>query len=1391
MNATTPTASVGGEPVKAYLLRYWVPPVEGLASVIVDKTAIVMGQGLFLILGLTLARTVVSASGPIVTVMTVLLGVEALAVTGFVVVQLLGTAGRGGRLLARFGMGPSRSSQERLEGLDRTLAEFYRWRRRRLAAGVLVHLTASTVGSLEIYLVLNFLGLPVPLLTAVVLESFGTAVKFASFMIPASIGALEGGNVAIFAAFGLGGGVGLSYTLVRRLREITWATAGMIALTALSGRPAPVEVEEGRRPVPATRVHVLDSTTRRRTTDHTEDSLGSVRVAIVGVGNCASALVQGVQFYRTAPDDGFIPGLMRPRLGPYHVRDIEFSAAFDIDARKVGADLSEAIATAPNNTVAFAEVPRLDVPVHRGMTHDGLGHYLSQVITKAPGSTADIAGILRETRTDVVVNFLPVGSEMATKWYVEQVLDAGCGFVNCIPVFIAREEYWRRRFEERGLPIVGDDVKSQVGATIVHRVLARLFMDRGVRLDRTSQLNVGGNTDFYNMLERTRLESKKVSKTDAVRSQLSPRDARRGHPHRPQRLRALAGRPQVGAHPARGARLRRAAHQHRAQAGGVGLAQLRGSGHRRHPLLQDRDGSRAQGRPPRPLRLPHEVAPRAVVGRRGAHAPRAVHLRRRVARPLPALPDLRPHSTAMLHSFGSVDFHSMIAISRTGRMLRRLVRVSCRRPYLTVALSLILALAGITVTVQGLRFKTSGRDVLPQSAGYVQRYVEYARDFGELEDIVVVVEARTFEAAKAYASRLVQELRDSAVNFPRASYRIDPKRFEGRELLYLSPETLRQIRDQDLRPPGVHGELRGGPQPRPAPGRREHPVRPGLHEQRVRPGPRGQDLPPTHASSRSFSSRSSSASTGPRRTARRGGRSSPSGGTAEADAGYFLSDDKSLLFVLVETPKGDKGSFVGDYEAIATVRDAVERLRVVFPNVQAGVTGSPVLSNDEMSAAIEDSQVATILAFALTLGLIWLSFLRVGKPTLMLVVLAVSIAWSMGVVTLFVGHLTIFSVMFISIVVGVGIDYGIYFLFRYEEEIFLGRNLREALERTAARAGPAILLGALTAAASFYVLMLTDFKGIKEFGFIAGSAIMLAWLSMMTCFPAVLVLVDSHHAARPRNQKPPAHQLERIRVPLLDRLTRYPVTVLTAALAVTVACAFALPWVGFDYNLLNLQAKGTESVAWEKRTLATTGRSGFNALASATSLEELRKKQAAFERLPSVSEVDSVIRLIPDEQPEKIADHQEPRAAGGPGARQPVEPGRPRPAHPDGARPQAALRHCGRRGRRPASPTTSAGSASRATASSPGSPSPTARSRSLRSPISRPSSTVTSWTSSTCSSATSARARSPSPMCPTRCAGSSSGQAASSSSRSIPRWTSGSAKEPSSSCGSSARWTPT
>ncbi|MFL5755578.1 MAG: inositol-3-phosphate synthase [Chloroflexota bacterium] len=247
---------------------------------------------------------------------------------------------------------------------------------------------------------------------------------------------------------------------------------------------------------------------------------GRIRVAIVGVGNCASSLVQGRYYYENASDDEFVPGLMHVNLGGYHVRDIEFVAAFDIDKEKVGKDLSEAIYAGQNNTYVFQQAPNLGVTVERGMTHDGLGKYLSQVIEKAPGETADVVRILREREVDVMVSYLPVGSEEATKWYVEQALRAGVGFINAIPVFIGREPYWQRRFAEEGLPIIGDDIKSQVGATITHRVLTRLFMDRGVRIDRTYQLNFGGNTDFLNMLERERLESKKISKTNAVTSML-------------------------------------------------------------------------------------------------------------------------------------------------------------------------------------------------------------------------------------------------------------------------------------------------------------------------------------------------------------------------------------------------------------------------------------------------------------------------------------------------------------------------------------------------------------------------------------------------------------------------------------------------------------------------------------------------------------------------------------------------------------------------------------------------------------------------------------------------------------------------------------------------------
>jgi len=245
-----------------------------------------------------------------------------------------------------------------------------------------------------------------------------------------------------------------------------------------------------------------------------------INVAIIGVGNCASSLIQGVHYYKEAKENEFVPGLMHVNLGGYHISDINFAAAFDIDKNKVGKDLAKAIFTPPNNTFKFCEVPTTGVTIQRGMTHDGLGKYLSQIIQKAPGKTVDIVKVLKESKTDVVVNYLPVGSEEATKWYIEQVLAAGCSFINCIPVFIAREQYWQERFAEKGLPVIGDDIKSQVGATIVHRVLTRLFRDRGVKLERTYQLNFGGNTDFLNMLERERLESKKISKTTAVTSQL-------------------------------------------------------------------------------------------------------------------------------------------------------------------------------------------------------------------------------------------------------------------------------------------------------------------------------------------------------------------------------------------------------------------------------------------------------------------------------------------------------------------------------------------------------------------------------------------------------------------------------------------------------------------------------------------------------------------------------------------------------------------------------------------------------------------------------------------------------------------------------------------------------
>jgi hopanoid biosynthesis associated RND transporter like protein HpnN len=596
--------------------------------------------------------------------------------------------------------------------------------------------------------------------------------------------------------------------------------------------------------------------------------------------------------------------------------------------------------------------------------------------------------------------------------------------------------------------------------------------------------------------------------------------------------------------------------------------------------------------------------------------------------------------------------------SRTGRLLRRLVRAACRRPALTVVLAVGAAVAAVVYALTTLTFATSTRALLPRNQPYIERYVEYDREFGELDDLAIVVEAPSLPEATVYAGRLVRELRAARVPLNRVAYRIDPKQFEGRALLYLSLERLQEIRDRifdyqefmeafaerptlDQLVEGVATEVANA-------------FVGGFLDLGLSSGKGALDMRFVRDLVGQISARLD----------RPAPYQSPWGalfavGGDSAGAGYFLSDDRRLLFILAE-PETRAGSFTGDRAAIEGVRETVARLKTEFPDVNVGVTGKPALSNDEMTAAFDDSQKATYLAFALTLGLLMVAFLRVGKPVLMLLVLALSLCWAIGAATLVIGHLSLFSVMFISIVIGIGIDYGIYFLFRYEEELFLGRNLKEAIEITAARAGPGMLLGAVTAAATFYVLMLTDFRGVQELGFISGTAILLAWVATMTVFPALLVLVDRRHAARPRGSVPRAIALESIHVPLVDRLTAYPKVVLAGAGVLAVAGAVALTGVRFDYNLLNLQAEGTESVDWEKKILATSGRSGFAALSSADTLEELRVKQEAFRKLATVSEVDSALLLIPDQQAEKrkvIADFA-PLVA-------PVRIGRPRRVEPE------------------------------------------------------------------------------------------------------------------------------
>ena len=572
----------------------------------------------------------------------------------------------------------------------------------------------------------------------------------------------------------------------------------------------------------------------------------------------------------------------------------------------------------------------------------------------------------------------------------------------------------------------------------------------------------------------------------------------------------------------------------------------------------------------------------------------------------------------------------MSLTTQTGRVLRGVVRVSCARPRVTVLLAVLLAALSVVYAVRHLGFKTDQRALLPRST-FIERYAEFERQFGDLDDLVIVVDARSLPEAQAYAARLVGELRARAVPLTRLTYRIDPKQFEGRALLYLSKERLTEIRDKVY----DYQEFMEGFAARPTLDELVDGIATqiansfvtaffdlGLGDKKASLDLRFIDDLIAQISARLD-----------RPTPYRSpfGALFSVGGIDEASAGYFLSDDRKLLFILTR-PQSEEGSFTSNRAAIDGIRRTVRELGRDFPTVRVGVTGKPALSNDEMTAAFRGSEHATVLAFALTLVLLILAFVRPVKPLVMLGVLVLSLCWSIGVATLVVGHLSLFSVMFISIVVGIGIDYGIYFLFRYEEELFLGRNLREAIETTARRSGSGMLVGAATAAGTFYVLVATEFRGLQELGFIAGTAIFLAWVAMMTVFPAALVLLDRRHADRAGRTMPRAMALEHVRVPFVDQVTGHPRTVLTLAGVLSLAALWGAFHVKFDYNLLNLQAKGTESVVWERRILETAGRSGFSALTSASSLEELRKKHDAFSKLSSVSEVDSALLLIPDDQ---------------------------------------------------------------------------------------------------------------------------------------------------------------
>ena len=564
-------------------------------------------------------------------------------------------------------------------------------------------------------------------------------------------------------------------------------------------------------------------------------------------------------------------------------------------------------------------------------------------------------------------------------------------------------------------------------------------------------------------------------------------------------------------------------------------------------------------------------------------------------------------------------------------LLLLVLRLSIARPWLTVALSIAVAMISLAYARMALTFETSSVRLLPQNRVYVQRFQHYLQEFGDLNDIVIVVESPDIERSKDYAERLADELARPPLSVARVNYRIDPERFGGRALLYLSTDELADLRDRVAK----HHEFVEEYAAKPTLARLIQSVNReilrkfagrfvdlGLGEP-IRLDPAFVDTLLA-----AINDRLDSPAPQP----------SPWKAlfTEEHDerSGYFLSADKKLLFMLVE-PRREAGNFTDNKDIIAGIRRTIAALHHEYPGVAAGVTGTPALSNDEMLTAFRDSAVATVVACLVTLGVVLATFRRVKKPLVMFFVLMVSLAWSLGLIALTVGHLTVFSVMFISLFVGLGIDYGIYLLFRYEEELSITRRPDEALATTVRRAGPGIVFAALSAAGTFGVLMLTEFRGIVEFGFIGALAILMALVAMLTMFPALLVLID-RSALRARPIALAAEPERRGSVRLLERVTQHAPVILCGAALLTAYSVWASLGVGFDYNRLNLQAKGTESVIWEQKIVASGG-SGFPALGSARTLPELREKQDAFARLPVVSDVVSVLSVIPKEQDRKIA----------------------------------------------------------------------------------------------------------------------------------------------------------